>query len=100
MQGRIHSYESFGTVDGPGIRFVVFLQGCPLRCQYCHNPDTWNMDGGKLTEVDAVVQEALKYRSYFGKQGGVTVSGGEPLVQMEFVRELYMASIPVWIPVA
>jgi len=89
MQGRIHSYESFGTVDGPGIRFVVFLQGCPLRCQYCHNPDTWNMDGGKLTEVDAVVQEALKYRSYFGKQGGVTVSGGEPLVQMEFVRELF-----------
>ncbi|MBQ8876180.1 MAG: pyruvate formate lyase-activating protein [Clostridia bacterium] len=88
MTGRIHSFESFGTVDGPGIRFVVFLQGCPLRCQYCHNPDTWGA-GGTEYSVNEVIERALKYRNYFGDQGGVTVTGGEPLVQIDFVTELF-----------
>lgn len=88
MTGRIHSFESFGTVDGPGIRFVVFLQGCPLRCQYCHNPDTWGADGQEYS-VDEVVERALKYRKYFGDKGGVTVTGGEPLMQIDFVTELF-----------
>ncbi len=90
MTGRIHSFESFGTVDGPGIRFVVFLQGCPLRCQYCHNPDTWGA-GGKEYEVDEVVRQALRYKNYFGEKGGVTVTGGEPLLQIDFVIELFTA---------
>lgn len=88
MTGRIHSFESFGTVDGPGIRFVVFLQGCPLRCQYCHNPDTWG-GGGEEYTVEAVIERALRYKNYFGDQGGVTVTGGEPLVQIDFVIELF-----------
>lgn len=88
MIGRIHSFESFGTVDGPGIRFVIFTQGCPLRCQYCHNPDTWGA-GGTEYEVQAVFERALKYRNYFADRGGVTVSGGEPLLQIEFVTELF-----------
>ena len=90
MIGRIHSFESFGTVDGPGIRFVIFLQGCPLRCQYCHNPDTWGA-GGEEYSVDDVVQRALRYRNYFGDKGGVTVTGGEPLLQIDFVTELFTA---------
>lgn len=89
MTGRIHSFESFGTVDGPGIRFVVFLQGCPMRCRYCHNPDTWNADGGKEMRADEVAREVLKYKSYFAGNGGVTVSGGEPLLQLDFVLELF-----------
>ena len=89
MTGRIHSFESFGTVDGPGIRFVIFLQGCPLRCQYCHNPDTWNICGGEEHSVEDVVSKALRYRTYFGDTGGVTVTGGEPLVQIDFVIELF-----------
>ncbi len=88
MTGRIHSFESFGTVDGPGIRFVVFVQGCPMRCLYCHNPDTWT-GGGKSFTADEVAKTALKYRSYFTGGGGVTVSGGEPLLQAEFVCELF-----------
>ncbi len=88
MVGRIHSFESFGTVDGPGIRFVVFLQGCPLRCQYCHNPDTWGAGGEEYTAED-VVNRAWKYRNYFGEKGGVTVTGGEPLLQIDFVIELF-----------
>ena len=88
MIGHIHSFESFGTVDGPGIRFVVFLQGCPLRCLYCHNPDTWGA-GGTEYSADEVVARALKYKNYYGDKGGVTVSGGEPLVQMDFVIELF-----------
>ena len=88
MTGRIHSFESFGTVDGPGIRFVVFLQGCPLRCLYCHNPDTWGAGGTEYT-ADEVVARALKYKNYYGDKGGVTVSGGEPLVQIDFVIELF-----------
>lgn len=88
MTGRIHSFESFGTVDGPGIRFVIFLQGCPLRCQYCHNPDTWGA-GGNEYPVEAVIERALRYKNYFGDKGGVTVTGGEPLVQIDFVIELF-----------
>lgn len=88
LEGYIHSFESFGTVDGPGIRFVVFMQGCPLRCKYCHNPDTWTK-GGTAYTAEQVCAEALKYRNYFGDTGGVTVSGGEPLLQMDFVTELF-----------
>ena len=88
MTGRIHSFESFGTVDGPGIRFVVFLQGCPLRCQYCHNPDTWGAGGTEYT-VEEVATRVLKYKNYFGDKGGVTVTGGEPLLQIEFVIALF-----------
>lgn len=86
---RIHSFESFGTVDGPGIRFVVFLQGCPFRCKYCHNPDTWEARGGTEKSAEEVAREALKYKRYFGREGGVTVSGGEPLLQIDFLIELF-----------
>ena len=89
MVGRIHSFESFGTVDGPGIRFVAFMQGCPLRCKYCHNPDTWLGSGGTEYSAAEVAERAVKYRNYFGEKGGVTVSGGEPLLQIEFVTELF-----------
>ncbi len=89
MTGRIHSYESFGTVDGPGIRFVVFVQGCVLRCKYCHNPDTWRLGAGKEVSAQEVAQTALKYKNYFGEKGGVTVSGGEPLLQLDFLIELF-----------
>ncbi|MBQ8657758.1 MAG: pyruvate formate lyase-activating protein [Clostridia bacterium] len=88
MTGRIHSFESFGTVDGPGIRFVTFMQGCPLRCQYCHNPDTW-LSGGQEYTAEEVASRILRYRNYFGETGGATVSGGEPLLQIEFVTELF-----------
>ena len=90
MTGRIHSFESFGTVDGPGIRFVVFMQGCPLRCQYCHNPDTWTV-GGQEYSVEDVANRVLRYKNYFGDKGGVTVSGGEPLLQIDFIIELFTA---------
>ena len=89
MTGKIHSFFAGGTVDGPGIRFVVFLKGCPLRCQYCHNPDTWTQDGSIEQTVEEVVSQALKYRGYFATGGGVTVSGGEPLLQMDFLIELF-----------
>lgn len=89
MIGKIHSFFAGGTVDGPGIRFVIFLKGCPLRCQYCHNPDTWKMDGAMEYSVTDVVKEALKYRGYFATGGGVTVSGGEPLLQIDFLIELF-----------
>ena len=78
-----------GTVDGPGVRFVVFLQGCPLRCGCCHNPDTWDMTGGTPHEATELAEQAARYRAYFGKNGGITVSGGEPLMQAKFVRELF-----------
>ena len=90
MIGHIHSFESFGTVDGPGIRYVVFLQGCPLRCQYCHNPDTWKGEGKPYT-AEEVVELSLRYKNYFGDKGGVTVTGGEPLLQIDFVTELFKA---------
>lgn len=88
MQGYVHSLESFGTVDGPGIRFVVFLQGCPLRCKYCHNPDTWTYGSGKLYESQEIFDMAMKYKHYFSKGGGITLTGGEPLLQMDFSIEL------------
>ena len=89
MTGRIHSLQSLGTVDGPGIRYVVFLQGCPLRCSCCHNPDTWDTDGGKTVFAEEIIEKALRFRSYFGKDGGITVSGGEPLLQAAFAEELF-----------
>lgn len=88
MKGYIHSFESFGTVDGPGIRYVIFFQGCPLRCKYCHNPDTWKLKSGKEYSVQDIVTNALKYKSYFSKNGGITLTGGEPLLQIDFVIEL------------
>lgn len=88
MEGRIHSVFSGGTVDGPGIRFVVFMQGCPLRCKYCHNPDSWLLNGGEVRTVDDLTEEIIKYKNYFGEKGGLTVSGGEPLLQIDFVTEL------------
>jgi len=88
MQGRIHSLESFGTVDGPGVRFVVFTQGCPLRCAYCHNPDTWKMDGGTLMESDAIIDQYERNIGFY-KGGGITVTGGEPLLQLDFLIDLF-----------
>lgn len=75
MKGRIHSVQSLGAVDGPGVRYVLFLQGCPLRCAYCHNPDTWDFAGGTEREAETLVREICRYKPYFGKKGGVTVSG-------------------------
>ena len=90
LRGRIHSLESFGTVDGPGIRFVSFMQGCPLRCRFCHNPDTWDPAAPVqyLMTPEELLAETLRYRSFIRK-GGVTVSGGEPLAQAAFVREYF-----------
>ncbi len=88
-QGRVHSIESFGSADGPGVRFLIFLQGCPLRCRYCHNPDTWKMAGGDLMDADEILDRAERYRSYWGPEGGITVSGGEALAQADFVAELF-----------
>lgn len=90
MQGRIHSLESFGTVDGPGIRFVIFMQGCPLRCLYCHNPDTWdvNRDTPYRFTPEELLAEVLRYKNFIA-QGGVTVTGGEPLMQPLFVKEFF-----------
>lgn len=88
---KIHSIETLGAVDGPGIRFVIFMQGCPMRCQYCHNPDTWDYLGGKEMTIDQLMTEIRKYKHYFGDEGGVTVSGGEPMVQIDFVTELFKA---------
>lgn len=89
IKGYVHSTESFGSVDGPGVRFVIFMAGCPMRCQFCHNPDTWNMQVGELKSADELLKQALRYRSYWGKEGGITVSGGEPLMQMDFMNELF-----------
>ena len=87
--GRIHSIESFGSVDGPGIRFVIFVKGCKMRCQFCHNPDTWEMKSGELKTADELLTQALRYKSYWKKGGGITVSGGEPLLQIDFLIELF-----------
>ncbi len=86
--GRIHSIESFGTVDGPGIRLVVFLQGCTLRCLYCHNPDTWELNGGKEISADEIIELFLKNQSFY-KNGGITLTGGEPLLQCDFATEIF-----------
>ncbi len=89
MTGRIHSIQTLGTVDGPGVRFVLFMQGCPLRCGFCHNPDTWDFSAGTEVTPDEIMEKVLRYREYFGEDGGITVSGGEPLSQAEFVTELF-----------
>lgn len=92
MTGRIHSIESFGTVDGPGIRMVIFLSGCPMRCLYCHNPDTWDPRGGNSMTVEQILCQYENARHFY-KRGGITVSGGEPLTQMRFVTELFEAAV-------
>lgn len=89
VQGYVHSLESFGSVDGPGVRYVVFLAGCAMRCQFCHNPDTWNMQTGTPYTADELLEKAMRYRSYWGENGGITVSGGEPLLQIDFLIELF-----------
>lgn len=91
MKGKIAGFETMGLVDGPGVRFVVFMQGCPLRCAYCHNPEMWIESGASFElEPEDVLKRIKKYRPYFKENGGVTVSGGEPLLQVEFVKELFM----------
>ena len=111
VTGLVHSTESFGSVDGPGIRFIVFMQGCKMRCQYCHNPDTWAMESNKAVErtVEDVLDEALRFRHFWGEHGGITVSGGEAMLQIDFVTALpnknilefaqYLSDkqVPVWI---
>ena len=87
--GQVHSIQSLGTVDGPGLRFVVFLQGCNLRCGCCHNPDTWEMHSDKQFTAEEIVEKALHYKEYFGEKGGITLSGGEPLLQAEFCYEIF-----------
>lgn len=89
IKGRIHSIESFGSADGPGVRYIVFLQGCRMRCKYCHNPDTWSLQSGELQTPEEVLKKALRYKSYWGKTGGITVSGGEALLQIDFLIELF-----------
>ena len=89
MMLRVHSIQSLGTLDGPGVRFVVFLQGCHLRCKCCHNPDTWDLSAGEEYSADELFRRALRYREYFGKEGGITLSGGEPLLQAEAAYELF-----------
>ena len=86
--GYINSTESFGSVDGPGVRFVIFMQGCSMRCKYCHNPDTWEIGGGEAVSADELIKKALRYKAYWGDKGGITVSGGEPLLQLDFLLEL------------
>lgn len=102
IKGRIHSLESFGAVDGPGIRYLIFLKGCNMRCQYCHNVDTWNPDTDNLMTADELLDKAERFRSYWGKEGGITVSGGEALLQIDFLIDLSArptreASIPILI---
>lgn len=89
MKGLVHSIQSLGTVDGPGVRFVVFLSGCNLRCKCCHNPDTWDIKGGKEYTAEEIVDKAKRFKEYFGKEGGITLSGGEPLLQSDFAREIF-----------
>ena len=87
--GNIHSVETFGSADGPGVRYIVFLKGCNMRCKYCHNPDTWAKTDGELRSPEDVLKQALRYKNYWGKKGGITVSGGEALLQIDFVTELF-----------
>lgn len=91
MNGKIHSIETFGTVDGPGTRFVVFVKGCPMRCQYCHNPDTWTQEGAKDMSVEEILAEYDRNKEFY-HSGGITVTGGEPLVQIDFLTELFEAA--------
>ena len=87
---KVHSTESFGTVDGPGIRFVLFLQGCHLQCKYCHNRDTWDINGGEYKSLDDIFNKILRYKNYIYPSGGVTVTGGEPLLQVKFLITQYI----------
>ncbi|OON98385.1 MAG: pyruvate formate-lyase 1-activating enzyme [Epulopiscium sp. Nele67-Bin004] len=90
MLGRIHSIETCGTVDGPGIRFILFTQGCPLRCQYCHNPDSWKVQGGEEMDTEKLIKDVIKYKPYMRNSGGgITISGGEPLLQPDFVQDMF-----------
>lgn len=89
IKGQVHSIQSLGTVDGPGVRFVVFLQGCPLRCKCCHNPDTWSLTGNYEYTAEEIVKKAVRYKEYFGTDGGITLSGGEPLLQARFAKEIF-----------
>ena len=89
IKGRIHSLESFGAVDGPGIRYLIFLKGCNMRCQYCHNVDTWNPETDNLMTADELLDKAERFRSYWGQEGGITVSGGEALLQIDFLIDLF-----------
>ena len=88
IKGYVHSLESFGSVDGPGVRYIIFLAGCPMRCQFCHNPDTWNMADGDQYTADELLAKAVRYKPYWGDNGGITVSGGEPLLQIDFLLDL------------
>ena len=89
LKGYVHSLESFGSVDGPGVRYVIFLSGCAMRCQFCHNPDTWKMGEGQQYTPSQLLKQALRYKNYWGNKGGITVSGGEPLLQIDFLTELF-----------
>ena len=89
VQGYVHSIESFGSVDGPGVRYIIFLSGCPMRCLFCHNPDTWDMTKGEKKTAEELIQDSLDCRNYWGTKGGITVSGGEPLAQLDFLIELF-----------
>lgn len=89
IKGYVHSIESFGSVDGPGVRFVVFLSGCKMRCQFCHNPDTWKLKSGTEYTADELLKKAMAYRPYWKNKGGITVSGGEPLLQIDFLLEFF-----------
>lgn len=89
IYGNVHSIETFGGADGPGLRFIVFLQGCRMRCRYCHNPETWSMEGGEKRTPEDILKQALRYRPYWKNGGGITVSGGEAMLQIDFVNELF-----------
>ena len=89
VQGYVHSIESFGSVDGPGVRYIIFFSGCPMRCLFCHNPDTWDMTKGEKKTAQELIQDSLDCRNYWGTKGGITVSGGEPLAQLDFLIELF-----------
>ena len=89
MLGNIHSIETFGSADGPGVRYLIFLKGCNMRCKYCHNPDTWAKTEGEMKTPEEILKQALRYKNYWGKKGGITVSGGEALLQIDFVTELF-----------
>ncbi len=89
MTGRVSAFQSMGTLDGPGVRFVVFLQGCPLRCICCHNPETWDFNGGSEYTADEVFNKVIRFKEYFAQKGGITLSGGEPLMQADFANEIF-----------
>ena len=89
MTGRIHSIQSLGTVDGPGVRFVIFMQGCNLRCSCCHNPDTWDLSQGGEISANEIIEKVIRYKGYFGQKGGITISGGEPVLQARFCKEVF-----------